>query len=152
MCDLGLLMQVPFKLCFHYGRYFNERREDFVAGWSQHLHFHIWWTNCCAYVSSSLHFHLSFCSSLDFSFILPSLLSCQGAIICNLPKSSICWDTKRENEVIWCKRDACGHRSMRKRVCARECVAVSGEGPGTGGGAKQRLSVKKCDRMSEADR
>ena len=57
---------------------------------------------CCLY---KLHLAVCFCPPHLF-FILCSLLPRQDAIICNLPKSSICWDTKHENEAIWCKMEA----------------------------------------------
>lgn len=68
-------------------------------------------------------------SALNSFFILLCLLPCQGAIICNLPKSSICWDAKHENEAIWCKMEAGRHLSICMCVC--ECIWVCRQGKRT---------------------
>lgn len=88
-------------------------------------------------VFTSLHLPVSFppLSCINSFFILWTLPSCQGAIICNLPKSSICWDTKHENEAIWCKMEAGGrvntyvwaHGQERKKV---QTLLLGGGGVG----------------------
>lgn len=74
-------------------------KKDVVPDLFEALDFSDRWANCYVYVALSPFpspFLLLPPSTLNSFSILPSLLPCQDAIICNLPKSSICWDTKQK--------------------------------------------------------
>lgn len=96
----------PFTSC-------HTNTANVILEWPQDLHFNEYWANCHVYV---LYLSISISappSRLPLSYCLSP---CQGAIICNLPKSSIWRDTKHENGAIWCKMEAGKGLSICKRV------------------------------------
>lgn len=76
-------------------------------------------------------------SRLPLSYCLSP---CQGAIICNLPKSSICRDTEHENGAIWCKMEA-----GKGLTYACVCVEEAERGPAAGGGPRKEPSGQKSE-------
>lgn len=81
----------------------GRNKANVILPWPQDLHFNECWANCHVYV---LYLSISISAAPSRLPLSYCLSPCQGAIICNLPKSSICRDTKHENGAIWCKMEA----------------------------------------------
>lgn len=108
----------------------GRNKANVILPWPQDLHFNECWANCHVYV---LYLSISISAAPSRLPLSYCLSPCQGAIICNLPKSSICRDTKHENGAIWCKMEA-GEGLTYACVCVEEAE----RGPAAGGGPRRK--------------